>query len=55
MIVIKLLGKSYDPSELEANSKIVRKWYVIKQVQKTEIIGKYHVIKNCNQVCEDYN
>ena len=55
MIVVKLLGKVYAPNSLEENSKIVRKWYVLKQIRKEKIEGKYHVIKNCSQIEEEYN
>ena len=55
MIVVKLRGKSYDPNRLEENSKIVRKWFVIKQIQKKEIQGKYHVIEDCDLINEEYD
>ena len=55
MKVIKLLGKKYDVTELEQNSKIVRKWYVIKQINKENIDGKYHVIENHQLIEETYN
>ena len=50
MIVIKIQGKSYDPNEIERNSKIIRKWFVLKQLNKEEIIGKYHTIENCTEI-----
>lgn len=50
MKVVKLVGKSYNKNELEENSKIVRKWLVIKQLKKEELIGKYHVIEDCNEI-----
>ena len=55
MIIVKLRGKSYDPSRLEENSKIVRKWFVIKQIRKEQLHGKYHVIEDCEEVIESYN
>ena len=47
MIVVKILGKVYNPDEIEHNSKIVRKWFVLKQVNKERIVGKYHTIEDC--------
>ena len=55
MIVIKLQGKSYESAQLEANSKIVKMWYVLKQVRKEKIIGKYHTIEDCDRVMDEYN
>ena len=55
MKVIKLVGKKYDEKELEHNSKIVRKWFIIKQVNKENIEGKYHAIDDCQLIEKTYN
>ena len=54
MIVVKIQGKLYKPDEIERNSKIVRKWFILKQINKEEIIGKYHTIENCTKIEEQY-
>ena len=54
MKVVKLVGKDYEIGELEENSKIVRKWLVVKKLQKEEIKGKYHEIKNCEEVTNKF-
>lgn len=50
MKVVKLIGKNYEVNELEENSKIVRKWLVIKKLKKEEIRGKYHNIENFEEI-----
>ena len=55
MKVIKIVGKKYDKKEIEANSKIIRKWYIIKQIDKEEIIGKYHQIINIKEIEDRYH
>ena len=54
MKIVKLIGKTYNEAELEENSKIVRKWLVIKQLNKEEIQGKHHNIENCTEVARIY-
>lgn len=54
MKIVKLVGKRYNKNELEENSKIVRKWYIIKQIKKEEIIGKYHEIENVDDISRTY-
>ena len=54
MKVVKLVGKKYEIGELEENSKVVRKWLVVKKLQKEEITGKYHEIKNGDEVTSKF-
>ena len=46
MKVIKIIGKKYDKKEIETNAKLVKKWYVIQQINKADLKGKHHEIKN---------
>lgn len=55
MKIVKLIGKTYNVAELEDNSKIVRKWLVIKQLKKEDIPGKYHCIENCDEITKTYD
>ena len=50
MKVIKIVGKKYNKSEIDSNAKIIKKWYVIQQVKKNELNGKYHEIGNIIEV-----
>ena len=50
MKVIKIIGKKYDRNEIEANAKIIKKWYVIQQIKKTNLDGKYHEIGNIDHM-----
>ena len=54
MKIVKIVGKSYNEDELEENSKTIRKWYVIKQLKKEEIAGKYHEIQNVEEIKRTY-
>ena len=54
MKVIKIVGKKYDTNEIESNAKVVKKWYVIQQVKKIELSGKYHEIGNIQQIENEY-
>ena len=54
MKVVKLIGKKYEEAELEENSKIVRKWLIIKQLRKEELVGKHHNIENCDKVTKEF-
>ena len=54
MLVVKILGKRYDKNELEQNSIIVRKWFICKQLEKEEIVGKHHVITDIPEVEKRY-
>ena len=54
MKVVKLLGKVYNEDELEQNSKIVRKWFIIRQIKKEPINGKYHTIEDCTKINNEY-
>ena len=54
MKVIKIAGKEYDPNDVEINSKIVRKWLVINQINKIELSGKYHTIFDEKKVDTEY-
>ena len=54
MKIVKLIGKKYEEAELEENSKIVRKWLVIKQLRKEELTGKYHNIDDCDKVTKTF-
>ena len=55
MKIVKLIGKIYNVAELEENSKIVRKWLIIKQLKKEELLGKYHCIENCEEITRIYD
>ena len=55
MKVIKITGKEYSPSELETNSKIIRKWLSIAQITKKDISGKYHIIDSTEMVEKEYD
>ena len=55
MKVVKIIGKKYNVTELEENSKVIRKWLAIKQMKKVEIKGKYHIIEDCNEVNKSFN
>ena len=54
MKIIKIIGKKYSPSELETNSKIIRKWLSIAQIKKKDISDKYHQILDTEAVEKDY-
>ena len=54
MKVIKILNIKYKSDEIEANSKIIRKWLIIKQVKKEKLIGKYHQIDSIEKVEAEY-
>ena len=54
MKVIKIIGKKYSPDELEANSKIIRKWLSIAQIKKKDISDKYHQIMDTAAVEKEY-
>ena len=54
MRVVKIIGKKYEVKELEENSKIVRKWLVIKKLRGEEIVGKHHIIDNWEEVTKIY-
>ena len=55
MKIIKIIGKVYSPNEIEANSKIVRKWLSSAQILKKNISGKYHEINNVEEVEKEYD
>ena len=50
MIIVKLIGKRYEVEELEENSKVVRKWLIIKKLKKEKIDEKYYTIQDCTHV-----
>ena len=54
MKIVKIIGKKYDVRELEENSKIIRKWFVIKQLKKEELVEKYYEIKDPTEVTKMY-
>lgn len=54
MRIVKLIGKKYDAEKLEENSKIVRKWLVIKQINKEELTRKYYDIEDCDKISKVY-
>ena len=54
MKIIKIVGKEYSPEEIETNSKIIRKWISIAQIQKKDINEKYHQINNIEEVEVEY-
>ena len=54
MRIVKLIGKKYDAEKLEENSKIVRKWLVIKQINKEELTEKYYDINDCDEINKLY-
>ena len=54
MKVIKIVGKKYDKKEVEENAKIVKKWYVVQQVKKNDLKGKYHEIGNTDAIENEY-
>ena len=49
MKVIKIIGKKYRKEEVEENALIVKKWYIIQQIKKNDLQGKYHEIKNVEE------
>ena len=55
MKVVKLIGKRYEVNELEENSKIVRKWLVIKKLKKETLDEKYYTIEDCKNVTKLFN
>ena len=50
MKIVKLIGKRYEVDELEENSKIVRKWLIIKKLKKENLDEKYYTIQNGEEV-----
>ena len=54
MKIIKIIGKKYLPSEIETNSKIIRKWISVAQILKKDISEKYHHIQNIEEVEAEY-
>ena len=54
MKIIKIIGKVYSPDEIEANSRIVRKWLSTAQILKKNICGKYHEINDIEKVEKEY-
>ena len=50
MLVIKIAGKKYLKEELEENSKIVRKWFAVKCMEKFTFADKYYCIENIEAV-----
>lgn len=55
MIIVKLIGKRYDVDELEENSKVVRKWLVLKKLKKEKINEKYYAIQDCTHVTKTFD
>ena len=50
MKIVKLIGKRYEVNELEENSKVVRKWLVVKKLKKENLDKKYYSIQNIEEV-----
>ena len=54
MKVIKLVGKEYHANEVAQNALIVKKWFVIQQILKTDISSKYHEISVPENIESEY-
>ena len=54
MKIIKIKGKVYCKSEVENNAKIVKKWFVIKQVNNCTFEDKYYCIESIEEIEKEY-
>ena len=50
MKIVKLIGKKYEVDKLEENSKVVRKWLIIKKLKQESLVDKYYTIQNEEEV-----
>ena len=50
MIVVKIIGKQYKKEELQENSVLIRKWFVIQCKKKKEFSEKYYDIYENNDI-----
>ena len=50
MIVVKIIGKRYSKEELQENSILIRKWFVIRCRTKKEFSEKYYNISENNDI-----
>ena len=54
MKIVKILGKIYSKDEVENNAKIVKKWFVIKQINNCTFEEKYYCIENVENIEKEY-
>ena len=54
MKIIKIKGKVYCKSKVEAYAKIVKKWFVIKQINNCTFEEKYYCIDNVDDIEKEY-
>ena len=50
MIVVKLVGKKYNEEELQENSIIIRKWFILQCRKKKKFSEKYYDILENNDI-----
>ena len=50
MIVVKIIGKQYKKEELQENSVLIRKWFVIQCKKKKEFSEKHYDIYENNDI-----
>ena len=54
MKVVKIKGKVYQKNEVEKNAKIVKKWFVIQQLNKSTLEEKYYCIEDIEKLEKEY-
>ena len=54
MKIIKIKGKVYCKEEVENNAKIVKKWFVIKQISNCTFEDKYYCIEDTEELEKEY-
>ena len=50
MIIVKIIGKKYSKEELQENSKLIRKWFVIQCKMKKDLSEKYYNISENDDI-----
>ena len=50
MIVIKLIGKTYNKNEIQENSVMVRKWFALQCMANRKFDLKYYEIEENNDI-----
>ena len=50
MIIVKIIGKQYRKDELQENSMLIRKWFVVQCKMKKEFSEKHYDISENNDI-----